>query len=110
MTSFQFMVAILSPLKVRNGKNIEKSAHPPSLMCVSVLNFFVDDSLMKPSYQRNNKLVWDSSVQIMNGLFTEVWADKDTISVDHAVEITLPVRVSLRLSHLSPTFSFILIS
>ena len=26
------------------------------------------------------------------GFFTEVWAGKDTISVDHAVEITLPVH------------------
>ena len=38
----------------------------------------------------------------MNGLFTEVWAGKETISVDHAVEITLPVWVFLRLSNLSP--------
>jgi hypothetical protein len=51
---------------------------------------------MKPflnSYQRNNKLVWDATVQTMNGLFNEVWEGKDTISVDHAVEITLPVWV-----------------
>jgi cytochrome P450 len=43
--------------------------------------------------ERNNKLVWDTSVQIMNGLFNEVWAGKDTISVDHAVEITLPIAL-----------------
>ena len=104
MTSFQSMVAILLRLKVRNGKNIEKSVHLPSLTCVSILNLFVNP-LMKPflnSYQRNNKLVWDASVQIMNGLFTEVWAGKDTISVDHAVEITLPVWVFFRLPNLSP--------
>ena len=27
----------------------------------------------------------------MNGLFLEVWAGKDAISVDNAVELTLPV-------------------
>ena len=55
--------------------------------------------------QRNNKLVWDETVKIMNGLFNEVWAGKDVISLDHAVEITLPVCSSLQsyhgLTHLS---------
>ena len=29
----------------------------------------------------------------MNGLFNEVWAGKDVISLDHTLEITLAVRV-----------------
>ncbi|PSR70452.1 hypothetical protein PHLCEN_2v13703 [Hermanssonia centrifuga] len=41
----------------------------------------------------NNKLVWDETVRIMNGLFDDVWAGKDTIIVDHAVEITLPIAL-----------------
>ncbi|PPQ93732.1 hypothetical protein CVT25_013072 [Psilocybe cyanescens] len=47
---------------------------------------------------RNNKLVWDETVQIMNGLFNEVWKDKDVISLDHCVEITLPVGFGKRSS------------
>ena len=92
MTSFHYLAATLSRLKVKNGKNIGKSAHLPSLTCVSVPDLFADSLMIfKNSYQRNNKLVWDASVQTMNELFIEVWAGKDTISVDHAVEITLPV-------------------
>ncbi|PPQ67222.1 hypothetical protein CVT26_007295 [Gymnopilus dilepis] len=40
---------------------------------------------------RNNKLVWDETVKIVQGLFADVWHDKDVITVDHAVDITLPV-------------------
>ena len=51
--------------------------------------------------QRNNKLVWDETTKIVNALFNEVWEGKDVISVDHAVEITLPVWVYCNdLSHL----------
>ncbi|KAF8903954.1 cytochrome P450 [Gymnopilus junonius] len=42
---------------------------------------------------RNNKLVWDETVKIMNDLFTEVWMDKDVITVDHCVDITLPIAL-----------------
>ena len=45
--------------------------------------------------QRNNKLVWDETVKIMNGLFNEVWEGKDVISLDHTLEITLAVCVLL---------------
>jgi hypothetical protein len=42
--------------------------------------------------QRNNKLVWDETTQIMMDLFDNVWGDKAEIVVDHCVDITLPVR------------------
>jgi hypothetical protein len=42
-------------------------------------------------FQRNNRLVWDETLKIMNGLFNEVWAGKDVISLDHTLEITLAV-------------------
>ncbi|CAA7261776.1 unnamed protein product [Cyclocybe aegerita] len=38
---------------------------------------------------RNNKLVWDETLQIMEGLFAEVWENKDVISVDHFLETTM---------------------
>ncbi|PSR70451.1 hypothetical protein PHLCEN_2v13702 [Hermanssonia centrifuga] len=41
----------------------------------------------------NNKLVWDETVRIMNGLFDDVWAGKDTIVSDHVVEFTLPIAL-----------------
>ncbi|KAF8161201.1 cytochrome P450 [Crassisporium funariophilum] len=42
---------------------------------------------------RNNKLVWDETVKIMDGLFNDLWAGRDVISVDHAVDITLPIAL-----------------
>ncbi|KAN0103584.1 cytochrome P450 monooxygenase [Russula decolorans] len=41
--------------------------------------------------ERNNKLVWDETIQIMNDLFDNVWGDRSEIIVDHCVDITLPV-------------------
>ncbi|KDR75778.1 hypothetical protein GALMADRAFT_248465 [Galerina marginata CBS 339.88] len=42
---------------------------------------------------RNNKMVWDSSVDIVHGLFNEVWKNRDLIEVDHCVDITLPIAL-----------------
>jgi hypothetical protein len=44
-------------------------------------------------------------MKIMNELFTEVWADKDTISVDHTETMTLSVWI---LCNIFSTFSFML--
>jgi len=44
------------------------------------------------SFQRNNKLVWDETIRIMNELFDNVWGDRSEVVVDHCMEITLPVR------------------
>lgn len=55
--------------------------------------------------QRNNKLVWDETMKIMNELFTEVWAGKDTISVDHTEAMTLSVWT---VCNIFSTFSFML--
>ena len=41
-------------------------------------------------HQRNNKLVWDETVRIMEDLFDNVWGDRSEIVVDHCVDITLP--------------------
>jgi hypothetical protein len=42
--------------------------------------------------QKNNKLVWDETIQIMIDLFDNVWGDRSEVVVDHCVDITLPVR------------------
>jgi hypothetical protein len=45
--------------------------------------------------QRNNRLVWDETVNIMNDLFDNMWSNKEVVTVDHCRDITLPVRPSL---------------
>ncbi|KAI0052106.1 cytochrome P450 [Auriscalpium vulgare] len=42
--------------------------------------------------EKNNKLVWDETVLIMEDLFKNIWHD-DTITVDHALDITLPIAL-----------------
>ncbi|PPQ65685.1 hypothetical protein CVT26_000317 [Gymnopilus dilepis] len=42
---------------------------------------------------RNNKMVWDATVEIMRGLFSDVWGGRDVITVDHCVDITLPIAL-----------------
>ena len=64
-------------------------------MCVSMSDMLLVLRLKILFFsQRNNKLVWDETIKIMNGLFNEVWAGKDVISLDHTLEITLAVCVS----------------
>ena len=50
---------------------------------------------MNKIVQRNNVLVWDETVRIMNDLFDNVWGDRSEVVVDHCVDITLPVRFLL---------------
>ncbi|KAJ3575472.1 hypothetical protein NP233_g1074 [Leucocoprinus birnbaumii] len=42
---------------------------------------------------RNNKLVWDETVSIMNDLFDNAWENKEEITVDHCLELTLPITL-----------------
>lgn len=41
--------------------------------------------------EKNNKLVWDETVKIMVDMFHTLWNDAPEITVDHCIEITLPV-------------------
>ncbi|PSR70454.1 hypothetical protein PHLCEN_2v13705, partial [Hermanssonia centrifuga] len=43
--------------------------------------------------ERNNRLVWDETVLIMNDLFQNVWGTREEITVDHAIDITLPIAL-----------------
>jgi len=43
--------------------------------------------------ERNNKLVWDETAQIMMDLFDNVWGDRSEIAVDHCLDITLPIAL-----------------
>jgi len=62
----------------------------PAFSDVRVPDHLFTKSLLTP-LQRNNKLVWDETVKIMNGLFSDFWMDRDVINIDHAVDLTLPV-------------------
>jgi hypothetical protein len=42
--------------------------------------------------KRNNRLVWDASIQIMLDLFDTMWAGQEEVVVNHSVDLTLPVR------------------
>jgi hypothetical protein len=39
--------------------------------------------------------VWDETLLIMKGLFEDVWGDGPEVVVEHAVDVTLPVKLSL---------------
>ncbi|KAH9998676.1 cytochrome P450 [Russula vinacea] len=43
--------------------------------------------------EKNNKLVWDETIQIMVDLFDNVWGDRSEVVVDHCLEITLPIAL-----------------
>lgn len=41
--------------------------------------------------EKNNKLVWDETVKIMVDMFHTLWNDAPEVTVDHCIDITLPV-------------------
>ena len=74
-----------------SGSGSRRSPLRPSPRYVSFAMAF-HGSCADFTCQRNNKLVWDESVHIMEGLFDEVWGGKDEIAVGHVVDdVTLPV-------------------
>ncbi|KXN89025.1 Secologanin synthase [Leucoagaricus sp. SymC.cos] len=42
---------------------------------------------------RNNKLVWDETVSIMNDLFDNSWENKEEVTIDHCLDLTLPITL-----------------
>ncbi|KAF9530338.1 cytochrome P450 [Crepidotus variabilis] len=44
--------------------------------------------------ERNNKLVWDETSRILHELFEEVWGEKEVVTVNHFLDITLPLALS----------------
>ncbi|EGN92850.1 hypothetical protein SERLA73DRAFT_98604, partial [Serpula lacrymans var. lacrymans S7.3] len=50
--------------------------------------------IVAPAFSdRNNRLVWNETCRIMLDLFDNVWAGKDEITVDHGVDLTLPIAL-----------------
>ncbi|KAF9075519.1 cytochrome P450 [Rhodocollybia butyracea] len=42
---------------------------------------------------RNSQLIWDETARIMLDLFENVWGSQDSVTVDHAVDITVPIAL-----------------
>ncbi|RDB24803.1 hypothetical protein Hypma_007792 [Hypsizygus marmoreus] len=42
---------------------------------------------------KNNRMVWDETIKIMDSLFKDVWGNKPSITTDHCVEVTLPIAL-----------------
>ncbi|KAG1902247.1 cytochrome P450 [Suillus fuscotomentosus] len=50
--------------------------------------------IVAPAFsERNNRLVWDATTQIMLDLFDTVWAGQQEVVVDHSVDLTLPIAL-----------------
>ncbi|KAF9048942.1 cytochrome P450 [Panaeolus papilionaceus] len=43
--------------------------------------------------ERNNMLVWQETTRIMNELFDEEWKGQQSVTVDHCLDITLPITL-----------------
>ncbi|KAF8895566.1 cytochrome P450 [Infundibulicybe gibba] len=61
---------------------------------VRLAGIFMGRKISAPAFsERNNKLVWDETVKIMNGLFDNVWGKQEQVTTDNCVEITLPIAL-----------------
>ncbi|PPQ76825.1 hypothetical protein CVT24_010969 [Panaeolus cyanescens] len=43
--------------------------------------------------ERNNQLVWNETISVVNELFSDVWGDKDVITVNRCLDLTLPITL-----------------
>ncbi|KAG2343125.1 cytochrome P450 [Suillus weaverae] len=50
--------------------------------------------IVAPAFsERNNRLVWDATTQIMLDLFDTMWAGQEEVVVNHSVDLTLPIAL-----------------
>ncbi|KAG1822549.1 cytochrome P450 [Suillus subaureus] len=50
--------------------------------------------IVAPAFsERNNRLVWDATIQIMLDLFDTMWAGQEEVVVDHSVDLTFPIAL-----------------
>ncbi|KAI0676499.1 cytochrome P450 [Trametes maxima] len=43
--------------------------------------------------ERNNRLVWDETIRIVEDMFENVWGDKDLVELDNIMEVTVPITL-----------------
>ncbi|KIJ61829.1 hypothetical protein HYDPIDRAFT_176809 [Hydnomerulius pinastri MD-312] len=50
--------------------------------------------IVAPAFSdKNNRLVWEATTKIMLDLFDDVWAGKNEITIEHGVDLTLPIAL-----------------
>lgn len=50
--------------------------------------------IITPAFsERNNRLVWDATTQIMLDLFDTMWDGQEEVVVNHSVDLTLPITL-----------------
>ncbi|KIP05981.1 hypothetical protein PHLGIDRAFT_107570 [Phlebiopsis gigantea 11061_1 CR5-6] len=84
-----------------------RSRFPKPVDIYKVISFFGDNivgtegdewkrfrKIIAPSFsERNNRLVWDGTVKIMNDLFEAVWGSKEEVTVDNSTDLTIPIAL-----------------
>ncbi|KAJ3923191.1 cytochrome P450 [Lentinula edodes] len=84
-----------------------RARFPKPVEQYKVLSFFGDNivasegedwkryrKIAAPAFSdRNNKLIWDETVRIILDLFENVWGSQESIVIDHALTITLPIAL-----------------
>jgi len=87
------MVGTLWHRKAKNGRSTERSQRllSPTYVVTTIQYTLSVHGL--GFLKRNNKLVWDETIRIVQGLVDDVWKDQDVITLEHCVpELTLPVK------------------
>lgn len=55
-------------------------------------------------------MVWNETARIVNGLFKTVWDGRDVVTVDHCLDITLPVGLLFPIHYKSFIFRLLCLS
>ena len=61
-----------------------------SVTCDTHLQYL---SLIFTPFKRNNRLVWDESIKVVQDMFETVWENKERVVVDDCLDVTLPVTI-----------------
>ncbi|KIK59171.1 hypothetical protein GYMLUDRAFT_245592 [Collybiopsis luxurians FD-317 M1] len=97
---------ILADAAVIKEVTTARARFPKPVKLYEVLSFFGDNivasegeewkkfrKIAAPAFNdKNNKLVWNETERIIGDLF-DVWGPQDSVVVDHAVNITLPISL-----------------
>ncbi|KAI0739045.1 cytochrome P450 [Daedaleopsis nitida] len=43
--------------------------------------------------EKNNRLVWDETINVLEDLFQNVWCDQEVIELDHVVDVTVKIAL-----------------
>ncbi|TDL22809.1 cytochrome P450 [Rickenella mellea] len=100
----QFRVADPSAIKEITSS---RTRFPKPVEAYRVLNFYGDNiiategdewkkhrKVANPAFsERNNRMVWDETVKIVNDMFQNAWRDQKEVVVDHCVDVTLTLAL-----------------